>query len=70
MAKLFATAKEDSAARLFGMAIVQTVAFWGFFLVLLPALIVWLMLLAVYALMLVRVIGASAVPDRVSATFS
>lgn len=41
MAKLFATAKEDSAARLFGMAIIQTIAFWGFFLFLLPALIVW-----------------------------
>jgi protein-S-isoprenylcysteine O-methyltransferase Ste14 len=41
MAKLFSTATENSAARLFGLAIIQTVAFWGFFLFLLPSIIFW-----------------------------
>ena len=41
VAKLFAIAREGTAWRLFGMAILQTLAFWGFFLFLLPALIVW-----------------------------
>ena len=42
MAKLFAPAQEHSTARLFGLAILQTIAFWSFFLAIAPAGIVWL----------------------------
>lgn len=42
MARLFGEARQESHRRLFFKALLQTAAFWGFFLVLIPAVIVWL----------------------------